>query len=796
MFCKKLAVFLLIISFPCKVLPAVFVVTSNADSGPGTFRDALIQAAANGSATKDYINFNLPDVSATGRTITILSALPGVSSNLVIDGSTQPGVVFGVSTAKVCMLFDSGGQAGFSALTIRNQSNVEIYGLYLRLTNSFDPNNTKPIGINIIGTNNFQLGDVQKGNVIAGFFYPFDENGDDVSESSGVIIKSNMVSIQSDGTTVTLDYAPYIGNVYGNVVVGGTAQEGNLLAKGMQIRPHQTKFCKVDFSNNHSGTDYYLTNTFANAQSLFGEEYNKTSNSAVSIYDNIFAANGIGDSPLIVESLGGAVNIIRNYINVNKSLRKLGSAFTGVYVQLCKEVHIGDNDVTDANYIGYCRPIFAENAGNLTFTKNSFFCTTGNGIYFDNFGQKRTQCNLTQMSANSAAGTATPNSSVDLYYTDKCKTCAAQTYFATVNADAAGKWSYNGTLSGTVVACATYSNMSSEFTYTHINTDNLKVNGACGGLGSITGIQVFGATNIKWVDRAGNVVGNTADLLNLKPGDYKLLVDNGGCSDAAGYYTILPKFVLDTSKVVITNPACGNSLGSITGLGIINNDNGRIIPNWKNAGGDIIGNDMDIHNLSAGTYYFSAVGSDTCVQNFGPIVLSDQERVVSPPSVNDMILCVAGTTFLNVNKPIGGNTYYLYNSEGSTTPIAKSADGRFKLDIEQDETYYVSQAFYDCESARTMVKIQVALSQSSIPNTFTPNGDGINDYWSIKGIERFPGAIVQVFTRNGQKVFDSKGYAHPFDGTTSGAQLPGGVYYYIISLSPECKFGGSLTILR
>jgi gliding motility-associated-like protein len=95
-----------------------------------------------------------------------------------------------------------------------------------------------------------------------------------------------------------------------------------------------------------------------------------------------------------------------------------------------------------------------------------------------------------------------------------------------------------------------------------------------------------------------------------------------------------------------------------------------------------------------------------------------------------------------------------------------------------------------------MVKIQVALSQSSVPNTFTPNGDGVNDYWSIKGIERFPAAIVQIFTRNGQKVFDSKGYAHPFDGTTSGAQLPGGVYYYIISLSPDCKFGGSLTILR
>jgi gliding motility-associated-like protein len=795
MLCKKLAVFLLIISFPCKVLPAVFVVTSNADAGPGTFRDALTQAAANGSATKDYINFNLPDISTSGRTITILSPLPGVSSNLVIDGSTQPGAVFGVSTAKVCMLFDSGGQAVFSGLAIQNQSDVEIYGLYLRLTNSFDPRSAKPIGIHIIGTNNFQLGDVRKGNVIAGFFYPFLVNDDDVAESSGAIIKSNMLSIQSDGLTVALDYAPAINNVYGNVIVGGTAQEGNLFAKGMRIQPHQTNFCKVDFSNNYSGTDYYLANTFASSIASFGEETGKTSNSEISIHDNVFATNGM-NVPFIVTSLGGTVNIIRNYINVDRSLKKLGLAFTGVYVQICKEVHIGDNDVADANYIGYCRPIFAENTGNLTFTKNSFFCTTNNRIYFDNYGQQRTQCNLTQMSANSVSGTATPYSSVELFYTDKCKTCSAQTYFATVNADAAGTWSYNGALSGTVVACATYDNMSSEFTYTHINTDNIEVNSACGGLGSITGIQVFGATNIKWVDKAGNVVGNTADLLNLKPGSYKLLVDNGGCSDTAGYFTILPKFVLDTSKVVITNPTCGNSLGSITGLSLTNNDNGRITLKWRNAGGDVIGSGLDIHNISAGTYYFSAVGADTCVQNFGPIVLGDQDRVVSPPSVSNMILCVAGTTFLNVNKPIEGYSYNLYDSEDGTIPIARSADGRFKLDINKDETYYVTQAFYDCESTRTMVKIQVALSQSSVPNTFTPNGDGVNDYWSIKGIERFPAAIVQIFTRNGQKVFDSKGYAHPFDGTTSGAQLPGGVYYYIISLSPDCKFGGSLTILR
>ena len=83
------------------------MVTSNADSGPGTLRDALTQAAANGSAVQDSIHFNLADTSAAGRTITILTDLPIVSSNLVIDGTTQNGAVFGASNAKVIIQPDS-----------------------------------------------------------------------------------------------------------------------------------------------------------------------------------------------------------------------------------------------------------------------------------------------------------------------------------------------------------------------------------------------------------------------------------------------------------------------------------------------------------------------------------------------------------------------------------------------------------------------------------------------------------------------------------------------------------------
>src|SRR4249920_796195 len=80
------------------------IVTTNSDSGPGSLRDAITQCAANGTAIRDSVIFSIPDNSLTGRTITLLSALPALSSNMVINGISQGGAPIGVSQAQV-MLF-------------------------------------------------------------------------------------------------------------------------------------------------------------------------------------------------------------------------------------------------------------------------------------------------------------------------------------------------------------------------------------------------------------------------------------------------------------------------------------------------------------------------------------------------------------------------------------------------------------------------------------------------------------------------------------------------------------------
>lgn len=75
-----------------------------------------------------------------------------------------------------------------------------------------------------------------------------------------------------------------------------------------------------------------------------------------------------------------------------------------------------------------------------------------------------------------------------------------------------------------------------------------------------------------------------------------------------------------------------------------------------------------------------------------------------------------------------------------------------------------------------------------IPNTFTPNGDGINDTWEILGIEDFPDCDVQVFSRWGQLIFQTTGYSKDkrWDGMSkSGNELSAGAYFYVINLRDD-----------
>ncbi|PAW93209.1 hypothetical protein CKK33_06745 [Mucilaginibacter sp. MD40] len=109
----------------------------------------------------------------------------------------------------------------------------------------------------------------------------------------------------------------------------------------------------------------------------------------------------------------------------------------------------------------------------------------------------------------------------------------------------------------------------------------------------------------------------------------------------------------------------------------------------------------------------------------------------------------------------------------SLTPLASPTD---------DVTYTLTvNSANNCDLATSQVFVRV-YKKIVVPNSFSPNNDGINDLWNIEALITYPESELSVYDRNGQRIFFSRGYGKPWDGRRNGADLPAGTYYYVIDL--------------
>jgi len=83
-------------------------------------------------------------------------------------------------------------------------------------------------------------------------------------------------------------------------------------------------------------------------------------------------------------------------------------------------------------------------------------------------------------------------------------------------------------------------------------------------------------------------------------------------------------------------------------------------------------------------------------------------------------------------------------------------------------------------AAKTEFKMLNAGGDGTIttPNIFTPNGDGKNDFFEVKGINGYPGSRLLIFNRWGNEVYRSENYTNNWDG--SG--LADGTYFYLLEI--------------
>jgi large repetitive protein len=168
---------------------------------------------------------------------------------------------------------------------------------------------------------------------------------------------------------------------------------------------------------------------------------------------------------------------------------------------------------------------------------------------------------------------------------------------------------------------------------------------------------------------------------------------------------------------------------------------------------------------------------------------------VPPPTVN-----AGGTRYVLHGRQItleptvsDSNVTYLWSPDidiSSTTVKNPVITG----DIDRTYTLTVTDSRGCVSSDQTFIKVSPEIVA---PNTFTPNGDGVNDVWNIQGLIAYQDASVDIFDRNGQKIFHSIGYPKPWDGTYNGKMVPFGVYYYVIDTKIDgLILSGYVTVIR
>jgi len=777
---------------------AVFTVTSKDDSGAGSLRDAINQANANNPVGSDVIQFNLPGSTAADVTIALLTELPPLSSNIVIDGTTQP--FSALLNPDVRIILTPGTTNYLNGLTIKNAEHIEIYGILFRSFQS-DPLgglDDKKGGIYLSNSSNIKIGAPGKPNCFtgsyAGILAPYNTSKQYVAQ---ITIAANIFGMTENGLALAANETGIDMSFLRNSVIGGaTAAEGNLITgntkTGIAIGAADAS---IKITNNIIGLDRKLRVWPANVANGI---YVNGDGSRPEIIRNTIVGQVKG---ILLDNVNGGFQISGNTIGKEPSGTENFGNTIGIHINSSQAGVIGGANAADANMIAHNKTgILVEFSYPVSILRNSVYCNT-EAIAFKNLpaGKNVRQSRITTITPSGASGTYFANSKIELFYDDSCPDCQGKTWIATIPTLGDGSWSYTGVLTAGITSLGTNSDgATASFSRPEL-ADGGKIitSTICGGNGgSIRNIIVTDASVYTWYNAAGAVVANTTDLNNMPAGDYYLTAGQpGACMLRSPNYTIPNVNLIYKANANITAATCEKDNGSIFITGFENAVPTQLT--WLNESGAEVGHQLLLPNLPKGTYRLMATNGALCTNLAGTFTVAE----VKPPvldlsalkqtvSCDGKIITVNGITVSGTTQPY---TYAWFDSSHQQVYNGLNLTG-----VPPGNYELVVTDINGCVlNSNTLDFTDISNRALKVPSAFSPNGDSANDTWRIEGAVNYPTAEFSVYNRNGERVFYSKGYATDFDGQYNGKALPVGVYYYIIDLKTDCpKLNGSVTLIR
>ena len=191
--------------------------------------------------------------------------------------------------------------------------------------------------------------------------------------------------------------------------------------------------------------------------------------------------------------------------------------------------------------------------------------------------------------------------------------------------------------------------------------------------------------------------------------------------------------------------------------------------------------DPDFTNMTPGAHYLTIAHANGCtntidftIDAFEPLALTLQQN-----NLNE-ITAVA----------TGGKKDYKYKFN----EVDNGSDNTFY--IKKTGTYTVTVT--DANGCVMSANIEMEFIDVELPNFFTPDGDGKNDFWAPKNTQAYPQILTVIFDRYGREVA-RLGINDNWNGLYREKELPSGDYWYIVKLNGEAderEFVGHFTLYR
>jgi gliding motility-associated-like protein len=272
---------------------------------------------------------------------------------------------------------------------------------------------------------------------------------------------------------------------------------------------------------------------------------------------------------------------------------------------------------------------------------------------------------------------------------------------------------------------------------------------------------------------------NSQNLSNIPSGNYIVTItDANGCYSISNTFTLLTgssvSIVLDSTRGAYCFPALQ--------AGIFVTVNGGTQPyqfNWSNGSST-----EDLQAIDAGNYSLTVTDLNGCTLTFSQNISAAQttllDAYIGTIGVQDTVIDLGESISLGVNPVLPDISYIWRHSNllqssdtSSSMPnLNPVSSGNYQIILEYSNNL-------GCVAYDTLQLLVEEPQTVEIPTAFSPNDDGVNDFFSVVGLNSIYLLEFKIFNKWGQLVYDDLDGI--WDGSYQGVMQPRDVYMFVIS---------------